>query len=46
LRRSKVFEHHLGAIKTPDGILLDETAIPLLVVVLEQAEFFGIPVNG
>ncbi len=31
-----------GAIKTPDGGLLDEAAIPLLQQVLNQAEFYGL----
>ncbi len=35
-----------GAIKTPDGTLLDEASIPLLEAVLEQAEFYDISVNG
>ncbi len=31
-----------GAIKTPDGALLDEAAIPLLQQILDQADFYGI----
>ncbi|BFM16929.1 CoA ester lyase [Maricurvus nonylphenolicus] len=34
-----------GAIKTPDGGLLDEAAIPLLKNVLADAEFYGIKVG-
>ena len=33
----------LGAIKTPDGTLLDEAAIPMMQAILDKADFFGIP---
>ena len=35
----------LGAIKAPNGSLLDEAAIPMLQAVLDQAEFYGIPLE-
>jgi citrate lyase subunit beta / citryl-CoA lyase len=35
----------LGAIKSPDGMLLDEAAIPLLKNVLNEAEFYGLAVE-
>lgn len=34
----------LGAIKTPNGGMLDEAAIPLLQNIINQAEFYGISV--
>ncbi|BFM15729.1 CoA ester lyase [Maricurvus nonylphenolicus] len=35
-----------GAIKAPDGSLLDEAAIPMLQSIIDQAEFFGIPLEA
>ena len=38
-------EKGLGAIKTAEGGLLDEAAIPMLQAVIDQAEFYGMDVD-